>query len=276
MKHSIKISVMAIAAMFAFSNVANAQFGALKKMAKKTVENAVKNTVKETVNDAVNSSASAVTGTTTTTTTGPSEEAIMNQGRTGASAPAVMTVGSTPTAKKKNVQVIAYDANYNLKKNETMLTFILPGTDKKVMAIVPASYTVKSYEAFEGQAWDDKKFMARAKEAIERKYPTPDNARKGQLKAKLAEIGTRDEAWLYTRNSVGRILDRYIRVYAVYEFEDGEVYLTEFYAVQNFNGSGYDDKIVVNYSSRYGDVKYSIEKWEAKTDIFTSKIGGAK
>ena len=69
---------------------------------------------------------------------------------------------------------------------------------------------------------------------------------------------------------------RYIRVYAVYEFEDGEVYLTEFYAVQNYNGSGYDDKIVVNYSSRYGDVKYSIEKWEAKTDIFTSKIGGAK
>lgn len=25
-----------------------------------------------------------------------------------------------------------------------------------------------------------------------------------------------------------------------------------------------------------GDVKYSIEKWEAKTDIFTSKIGGGK
>ena len=99
---------------------------------------------------------------------------------------------------------------------------------------------------------------------------------KGQLKAKLAEIGTRDEAWLYSRNSLGRILDRYIRVYAVYEFEDGEVYLTEFYAVQNYNGNGYDDKIVVNYSSRYGDVKYSIEKWEAKTDIFTSKIGGGK
>ena len=34
-----------------------------------------------------------------------------------------------------------------------------------------------------------------------------------------------------------------------------------------------DNNIVVNYSSRYGDVKYSIEKWEAKTDIFTSKIG---
>jgi hypothetical protein len=49
--------------------------------------------------------------------------------------------------------------------------------------------------------------------------------------------------------------------------------LTEFYAVQNYNGAGYDDNIVVNYSSRYGDVKYSIEKWEAKTDIFTSKIG---
>ena len=157
-----------------------------------------------------------------------------------------------------------------------MLTFTMPGTDKKVMAIVPASYTVKSYEAFEGQAWDDKDFMDRAKAAIEKKYPTPDNARKGQLKAKLAEIGTRDEAWLYSRNSFGRILDRYIRVYAVYEFEDGEVYLTEFYAVQNYNGNGYDDKIVVNYSSRYGDVKYSIEKWEAKTDIFTSKIGGEK
>ena len=94
------------------------------------------------------------------------------------------------------------------------------------------------------------------------------------MKAKLAEIGTRDDAWQYTRNSLGRILDRYFRVYAVYEFEDGEVYLTEFYAVQNYNGSGYDDKIVVNYSSRYGDVKYSIEKWEAKTDIFTSKING--
>ena len=90
----------------------------------------------------------------------------------------------------------------------------------------------------------------------------------------MAEIGTREDAWSYTRNSLGRILDRYFRVYAVYEFEDGEVYLTEFYAVQNYNGSGYDDKIVVNYSSRYGDVKYSIEKWEAKTDIFTSKING--
>ena len=54
--------------------------------------------------------------------------------------------------KKKTVQVIAYDENYPLKKNETMLTFKMPGTDKKVMAIVPASYTVKSYEAFEGQA----------------------------------------------------------------------------------------------------------------------------
>jgi hypothetical protein len=27
---------------------------------------------------------------------------------------------------------------------------------------------------------------------------------------------------------------------------------------------------------RDGDVKYSIEKWEAKTDIFTSKLGGGK
>ena len=215
MKHSIRITFMAILAMFIFNTVANAQFGLLK--------NAVKDVI---------------------------------------------------PAKKKTVQVIAYDENNPLKKNETMLTFILPGTDKKVMAIVPASYTVKSYEAFEGQAWEDKKFMARVKAAIEKKYPTPDNARKGQLKAKLAEIGTRDDAWQYTRNSLGRILDRYFRVYAVYEFEDGEVYLTEFYAVQNYNGSGYDDKIVVNYSSRYGDVKYSIEKWEAKTDIFTSKING--
>ena len=93
------------------------------------------------------------------------------------------------------------------------------------------------------------------------------------MKAKLAEIGTRDDHWRYSKNSLGAILDRYIHVYAVYEFEDGEVYLTEFYAVQNYNGAGYDDNIVVNYSSRYGDVKYSIEKWEAKTDIFTSKIG---
>jgi hypothetical protein len=217
MRQSVKISVMAIAAMFAFTTAANAQFGLLKK--------AVKDVIPE---------------------------------------------------KKKTVQVIAYDENYKLGKKETMLTFTLPGTDKKVMAIVPASYTVKSYEAFEGQAWDDKDFMARAKAAIEKKYPTPDNARKGQLKAKLAEIGTRDDHWRYSRNSLGVILDRYIHVYAVYEFEDGEVYLTEFYAVQNYNGAGYDDKIVVNYSSRYGDVKYSIEKWEAKTDIFTSKIGGGK
>ena len=198
---------MAIAAMFAFTTAANAQFGLLKK--------AVKDVIPE---------------------------------------------------KKKSVQVIAYDENYKLGKKETMLTFTL-------MAIVPASYTVKSYEAFEGQAWDDKDFMARAKAAIEKKYPTPDNARKGQLKAKLAEIGTRDDHWRYSRNSLGVILDRYIHVYAVYEFEDGEVYLTEFYAVQNYNGSDYDNNIVVNYSSRYGDVKYSIEKWEAKTDIFTSKIG---
>jgi hypothetical protein len=271
MKQSIKISVMAIAAMFAFTTVANAQFGALKKIAKKAVENTVKETVKEKVNNAT----STVT-VTETPQASPSEEAVLNQGRTGASAPAVMTVGSAPAAKKKTVQVIAYDPNYNLGKKETMLTFTLPGTDKKVMAIVPASYTVKSYEAFEGQAWSDKKFMERAKAAIEKKYPTPDNARKGQLKAKLAEIGTRDDHWRYSRNSLGVILDRYIHVYAVYEFEDGEVYLTEFYAVQNNNGAGYDDNIVVNYSSRYGDVKYSIEKWEAKTDIFTSKIGGGK
>lgn len=78
----------------------------------------------------------------------------------------------TDSAKKKTVQVIAYDENYNLKKNETMLTFTLPSTDKKVMAIVPASYTVKSYEAFEGQAWEDKDFMARAKAAIEKKLPS--------------------------------------------------------------------------------------------------------
>ena len=267
MRQSIKISVMAIAAMFAFTTVANAQFGALKKIAKKTVEKTVEKTVSEKLNNATSTDAS-------TPQAGPSEEAIMNQGRTGASAPAVMTAGSTSTSTaKKTVQVIAYDPNYNLGKKETMLTFTLPGTDKKVMAIVPASYTVKSYEAFEGQAWEDKKFMERAKAAIEKKYPTPDNARKGQLKAKLAEIGTRDDHWRYSRNSLGVILDRYIHVYAVYEFEDGEVYLTEFYAVQNNNGAGYDDNIVVNYSSRYGDVKYSIEKWEAKTDIFTSRIG---
>ena len=146
MKHSIKISVMAIVAMFAFNTVANAQFGALKKIAKKAVENTVKETVKETVNETVNNAASTVTSAETTAA--PSEAAVMNQGRTGASAPAVMTVGSAPTTKSKKVQVIAYDPNYNLKKNETMLTFTLPGTDKKVMAIVPASYTVKSYEAF--------------------------------------------------------------------------------------------------------------------------------
>jgi hypothetical protein len=34
MKHSLKISLMALVAMFAFNTVADAQFGALKKLAK--------------------------------------------------------------------------------------------------------------------------------------------------------------------------------------------------------------------------------------------------
>ena len=39
MKHSIKISVMALVAMFSFNTVADAQFGGLLKAAKKMLGN---------------------------------------------------------------------------------------------------------------------------------------------------------------------------------------------------------------------------------------------
>ena len=49
MRHLMKISVMALFAMFAFSNVADAQFGNLKGLANK-----VKKAAKETVNNITN------------------------------------------------------------------------------------------------------------------------------------------------------------------------------------------------------------------------------
>ncbi len=66
MKHSIKISVMAFAAMFAFNMGANAQFGSLRGLANKA-----KKAVKEKVND----TKSSVQETATSTVSSQASEA---------------------------------------------------------------------------------------------------------------------------------------------------------------------------------------------------------
>ena len=66
MRHLMKISVMALFAMFAFSNVADAQFGNLKGLANK-----VKKAAKETVNNITNDTKSTVSQQTETTVSEP-------------------------------------------------------------------------------------------------------------------------------------------------------------------------------------------------------------
>jgi hypothetical protein len=74
MRHSLKISVMALFAMFAFSNVADAQFGNLKGLANK-----VKKAAKETVNNIANDTKSSVTQQSEATVSEPTSTTAVSE-----------------------------------------------------------------------------------------------------------------------------------------------------------------------------------------------------
>ena len=74
MRHSLKISVMALFAMFAFSNVADAQFGNLKGLANK-----VKKAAKETVNNIANDAKSSVTQQSEATVSEPTSTTAVSE-----------------------------------------------------------------------------------------------------------------------------------------------------------------------------------------------------
>ena len=240
MKHSLKISLMALVAMFAFNTTADAQLGlgGLVRAAKKAVSSNKQTEV---------------------------------------------PVPSAGTAKAKT-RVIAYDPAKlpGQSYSEIGTIFTMPGTSQKMMLIQPKVFngsrriaSVDEIDNFCKVEWKDGAFWTRV-EATVKDYSESEfylkrfrSANDFQPNAKFKQvlIYTAYSTWKYNRDKWGNILDRYIYVNAIYEFDNGFNELASFKVYQQYNGSGYDDEIQVKPESIE-----ALNGWEVRTDCYTSTL----
>lgn len=264
MKHSIKISVMALVAMFAVSTTADAQFGGLLKAAKKAVSK--KKDPSQEYYDQLK-------------TEREKKEAEMAE-------------------LKKQEAIKAFDANAELPKSPLARTyFTLPGTDQKMMLdkvstvrdkTVSGFWSVAALEKEEYLTWQLKpEALDRAvvEKLFEKKFggitsaANASNARidsKYGHKFKVGNIGTETPSWKYRRDDWGNIICRYVVLMVVMEFDDGENLIGRFEAKQDhISGDSFDvDGTSVGFVN--GNINNTnqriINGWEVKTDCFTSTL----
>lgn len=272
MKHSIKISVMALVAMFAFSTAADAQFGKLLKKAK-----------------------SAVMGTS-------SQDAYWEQQKKNEEMlkqrQAEKEAELTELKKQEGIKV--YDADAPLPKSPLARTyFTLAG--QKMMMDMMSTYgdrTISGFwsaEALQKEGYLDWQMKEGAldKALVEKLFDkkfggisAPANASstrtdsKNGHKFKVGNIGTETPSWQYRRNDFGTIICRYVVLMVMMEFDDGENIIGRFEAKQDhISGDSFDeDGTTVGFVN--GNINNTQQRvitgWEVKTDCFTSKLGGAQ
>ncbi len=264
MKQSIKISVMALVAMFAFSTVADAQFGGLLKAAKKAVSK--KKDPSQEYYDQIKAE-------------NEKKAAEMEE-------------------FKKQEGIKAFDANAELPKSPVARTFFtLPGAGQKMMLDKVSTVRDKSISGFwsaealqkEGYLdWQMKEGAldkAQVEKLFDKKFggitaaANASNTRtdsKYGHKFKVGNIGTETPSWKYRRNDYGTVLCRYVVLMVVMEFDDGENIIGRFEAKQdNISGDTFDeDGMTVGFVN--GNINNTSQRvingWEVKTDCFTSTL----
>lgn len=263
MKHSIKISLMAFVAMFAFSTTSNAQFGL------KNLLGGSKSSYKKQQKAA--------------------EEA---QKRLDAQRAAEME------ELMKQCGTKPYDANAELPKSPIARTIYTdPNTGEKMMADLKSTYGDKtvngfwSVSALEKEGYLDWQLKPEAldKEMVEKLFDkkfggitsavNATNARidsKYGHKFKVGNIGTETPSWKYRRDDWGNMICRYVVLMVVMEFDDGENMIGRFEANQDhISGEAFDvDGTTVGYVN--GNVNNTNQRvvngWEVKTDCYTSTL----
>lgn len=222
MKKSIIIPLLALG-MFSVSNNANAQFGALKKLAKETVNKAkeqVKNTANEavnsatnTVNDAANSATGTVTGNaTSTTTTQAAKQDDPTQFFLG--------TGNSHTASVA-AQVMKEQAEREkiIEEKSKVTTAQAAGLNK-----------------WQGDVSLIKKVYDFEVDRIKEKGDTDIE--------RIASAGITDKTWNYSRDKWGNITHRWVEVYYICEMNDGSVKVYFDSVKQQYVGNGYEDVLL--------------------------------
>lgn len=253
MKQKLKVSLMALVAMFAFNTVADAQLGGLLKKAKAAVSGS------KSSNNAV------------------------------AQAKAVAQAPRNETVK---AEIKPYDPNSPLPEGKVVRTiFTMPGTNQKMMLDRSGSGEVTNvqYESFKEyftNKCQDDKMLKKAEEFLYNewgRYDAYDLLRinkPSDVKWKIGYIGTPTTSWEYARDNWGEILYRHTRIYVVLEFADGENLCGCFTLQQPYIGGGkYDEESVKVTSNHinFSNTPYaqnSLSGWEVKTDCYTSTLTG--
>ena len=253
MKHSIKISVMALIAMFAVSTTADAQFGGLLKAAKKAV-------TKEKKTEITTASGETIEVKGDMKVYDPNTELPKN--------PIARTIFTMPgTEQKMMIDYTSSDTGWSDKyidgfwsvqalEDEGFLKWQL-----KPEALDKA----RVLELF------NKKFGNSAKRArVEAKYADKDT------KFKIGNIGTETTSWQYRRDNWGEIVCRYVVLMVVMEFEDGENLICRYEAKQDhISGDKFDeDGMTVGFvNGQVSGIKARVVNgWEVRTDCYTSTL----
>lgn len=241
MKRAIKVSVMLLVAMFAFSTAAEAQFGGLLKAAK-----GLKKEKKTEV-----------------------------------------TLPSGETTEVKG-EIKPYDENAQMPEDPFYRTIFTLGGQKMMMdkksSQEGGSISLKSALERLTNNFKDEAFIQRCKEDFIRTHKQSSINYAGPSKStstpwEIGGIASPNTGWEYTRDSWGNITHRYIRIYILFECEDGENIIAPYVVFeQNAGGSNYDEDTLIWKNSgwtAYNNYRpYSVNGWEVKTDIFTSKLSG--
>ena len=263
MKQSIKISVMALVAMFAFSTTSSAQFGL------KGLLGGSKSSYKKQQKAA--------------------EEA---QKRAEAQKAAEMA------ELMKQCGTKPYDANAELPKSPVARTIYTdPNTGEKMMIDLKSTYGDKTVNGFWSVAALEKEDYltwqlkpealdrALVEKLFEKKFggiksaANSSNARidsKYKHNFKVGNIGTETPSWKYRRDDWGNIICRYVVLMVVMEFDDGENMIGRFEAKQDhISGDSFDeDGTSVGFVN--GNINNTNQRvvngWEVKTDCFTSTL----
>lgn len=241
MKHSIKISMMALVAMFAFSTIADAQFGfklpKLGKKKKSTVVVPVQTEQAKPQNEIKPFDASARL---------PEK-------------PMARTIFTMPGTGEK--MMLDYKADC-----EWVVETVPDGSDLSQMkCLCKDQALIKKAEELFHEKFDGKSIY----------YITSVN-KPTEMKFKTVFGGTQTPSWQYRRDNWGEIIERFMVFTLVLECSDGENLLCRFEIKQPHAGGGnYDESASevrwVNGGLTKTDV-FAMSGWEVKTDCYTSTL----
>lgn len=258
MRHSIKISLMALMAMFAFSTVADAQFGlgGLVKAAKKAVKGNKKTEV-------------VLPGTT---------EPVKVKGE-------IKPYDENAALGEDMVRTIFMLGDQKMMLDQPVADHYRSSYSSSTMSISVDDVKKESVQKRLNWTWKDAGFMERAKEDFYNKHKDRSLSKLLQYagsaeKWKVGNIGTDATGWQYNRDNWGNITYRYFKVYILFELEDGQNIMAPFEVCENNAGGGsYDEDTLLWNFSGWGDNRgnyypRAVNIWEVKTDCYTSKLTG--